>query len=96
MPTYISHVSFTEQGIKDLKDAPNRIDANKKLWEESGGKLVAWYIVMGDYDALLISEAPNEKVMAEIAIKSSRRGRTRFKTYAAIPIEEFSEVSERL
>lgn len=38
MPTYISHVGFTEQGIKDLKDAPNRIDANKKLWEESGAR----------------------------------------------------------
>ena len=96
MPTYVSHVSLTEQGLKELKDVPSRIEANKKLWEESGGRLVAWYVVMGDYDYLLISEAPNEKVMAEIAIKASSRGRTRFNTYPAIPIEEFSEVSERL
>jgi uncharacterized protein with GYD domain len=45
---------------------------------------------------LLITEAANEKVMAEIALKASRRGRTRFKTFAAIPIEEFAQVSERL
>ncbi len=96
MPIYISHVSLTEQGVKDLKDAPDRIEANRKLWEEAGGKLLAWYIVLGDYDYLLISEAPDEKVMAEIAIKASCRGRTRFKTHAAIPIEEFSQVSDRL
>ncbi len=96
MPTYISHVTLTDEGIKALKDAPNRIAANKSLWEDAGGKLLSWHVVMGDYDYLLISEAPDEKVMAEIAIKASSRGRTRFKTYPAIPIKEFSEVASRL
>lgn len=66
------------------------------MWEEAGGKLLAWYVVLGDYDYLVITEAPNEKVMAEIAIKASRRGRTQFRTFTAIPMEEFAQVAQRL
>ena len=53
-------------------------------------------MTFGEYDYLLITEAPDERVMAEIALRASQRGRTRFKTIAAIPIEEFAEVSKRL
>ncbi len=96
MPIYISQVTLTQEGLQELKTVPDRIEANRKLWEEAGGKLLAWYVMLGDYDYLLITEAPNEKVMAEIAVKASRRGRTRFKTFPAIPIEEFAQVSQRL
>ena len=64
--------------------------------EESGGKLLHWYVVLGEYDHLLISEEPDEKVIAEIAAKASSRGRTRFRTSIAIPIEDFKGLAQRL
>ncbi len=96
MSIFISHVTLTHEGIDALKEAPDRIEQNKKLWEDAGAKLLAWYVVLGDYDYLLITEAPNEKVMAEVAIKASRRGRTKFTTYSAISVDDFKEVAERL
>jgi len=96
MPIFVSQVTLTTEGIQSIRGATERIEENKKLWEDTGGKLLDWYIVLGDYDYLLITEAPDEKVMAEIAAKASRRGRTKFKTYSAIPIEEFKEVARRL
>jgi uncharacterized protein with GYD domain len=96
MPIFISHVTLTSEGVQALKELPGRIEDNKKLWAECGGKLLRWDVVLGDYDYLLVTEAPNEKVMAEIAIKASRRGRTSFKTFCAIPVEEFGSVAERL
>ena len=96
MPIYVSHVTLTREGLQEIKEAPKRVEQNRKLWEEAGGKLLEWYVVLGDYDYLLITEAPDEKVMAEIAAKASRRGRTQFKTFTAIPIDEFATVSERL
>jgi uncharacterized protein with GYD domain len=96
MPVFISHVSLTREGVEELKNAPDRVQENRKLWEEAGGKLLHWYVVLGDYNYLLITEAPDEKVMAEIAVKASRRGRTKFRTFTAIPIEEFRQVSKRL
>jgi uncharacterized protein with GYD domain len=96
MPIYISHVTLTQEGVKAIKNVSERIEENKKLWEEAGGKLLQWYIVLGDYDYLLITEAPDEKVMAEIVAKASRRGRTQFRTYIGISIEEFAQVAQRL
>ena len=96
MPIFISQVKLTQEGLRELKDAPDRIEENRKLWEDAGGKLLAWYVTFGEYDYLLITEAPDEGVMAEIALRASQRGRSRFKTFTAIPIEEFAEVSRRL
>lgn len=96
MAIFISHVTLTPEGVQAIMNVTERIEENKKLWEEAGGKLLHWYIVLGDYDYLLITEAPDEKVMAEIVAKSSQRGRTKFRTYTAIPVEEFKEVARRL
>ena len=52
--------------------------------------------MLGDYDYLLITEARDEKVMAEIAAKAFSRGRTQFGTFTAIPVREFKQVSQRL
>ena len=96
MSIFISEITLTQQGRKEIKNAAERIEENRKLWEEAGGKLLDWYVVLGDYDYLVITEAPNENVMAEIAMKASRRGRTRFRTCTAIPIEKFAQVANRL
>ena len=71
MPIFISQVKLTQEGLKELKDAPDRIEENRKLWEDAGGKLLAWYVTFGEYDYLLITEAPDEGVMAEIALPLS-------------------------
>ena len=73
------------------KVPPVRFDNRLKLTVP-----LAWYVTLGDYDYLLITEAPDEKVMAEIALRASQRGRTRFTTFTAIPIEEFAEVTKKL
>jgi uncharacterized protein with GYD domain len=36
MPTYINLISWTDQGIRNIKDAPQRIDAFKKAVEAAG------------------------------------------------------------
>ena len=96
MPIFISQVTLTTEGVQAIKSATDRIEENEKLWEDAGGKLLKWYVVLGDYDYLLITDAPDEKVMAEIAAKASRRGRTKFRTCTAIPIQDFKDVAQRL
>jgi len=43
-----------------IKDSPSRLDGARKAAEKEGGKIQAWYLTMGQYDALLISEFPSE------------------------------------
>jgi uncharacterized protein with GYD domain len=56
MPQYVTLVCYTPQGIAKIKDSPSRLDAAKKAAEKEGGKVQAWYLTMGQYDAVLISE----------------------------------------
>ena len=64
MPTYISLVNLTEQGIKEVKMAPERLQTFDVAAREAGGKLVGFYLVMGQYDYIVITEAPDDQIAA--------------------------------
>ncbi|TMD89434.1 MAG: GYD domain-containing protein, partial [Chloroflexi bacterium] len=55
MPTYISLVNLTEQGIKEVKNAPERLQQFDTAAREAGGKLIGFYLVMGQYDYIIIT-----------------------------------------
>ena len=54
MPTYINFLSFTEQGVKTIKDLPARIAAGRQAIEANGGKLLNYYLTMGAQDAVIV------------------------------------------
>ena len=62
MPIYITLFNMTEQGIKNIKDAPKRIEEGIKAAESIGGKLIGFYATMGEYDYVSIGEAPSDEV----------------------------------
>jgi uncharacterized protein with GYD domain len=57
MTTYIALFNLTDAGIKAATDSPRRLDAEKKLLADMGGKMKQFYMVMGDCDFLGICEA---------------------------------------
>lgn len=79
MPIFVSHVTLTPEGVQAIKDVPARIEENRKLWAEAGGKLLHWYIVLGDYDYLLISDAPNERSWPRLRRKHPGAGAPSFR-----------------
>src|SRR2546425_3381576 len=68
MPTYISLLRFTEQGIKAIKDHPKRRAAAAKTIAGPGGKLLHSYLTMGRYDIVAILEAPDDETAAKFAL----------------------------
>ena len=61
MPTYISLVNLTEQGIKEFKNAPERLQFFDEAARQAGGRLIGFYLVMGQYDYIVITEAPDDQ-----------------------------------
>ncbi len=49
MPTFISFVNWTDQGIKNVKDSPNRVEAAKAVLRELGGEVKDIYVTSGQY-----------------------------------------------
>ena len=92
MPTYLSLLNWTEQGIKNVKDSPKRLDAVKKSLKEMGGELKAFYMLQGTYDAALISELPNDEALAKLLLKVGAAGNVRTTTMRAYPEAEYRKI----
>src|SRR5437867_6182176 len=69
MPTYISLLNWTDQGIKTVKESPKRLDAARKTLKEMGAELKTFYMTQGTYDAALILEAPNDEFLPKFSLK---------------------------
>jgi len=96
MPTYVTLMKFTEQGTKDLKGAPRRIESAIKAWELMGGKLLAAYFVMGEYDYIAITECPDDEAAITASLAVSAREHVKTSTLRAFPLAEFSRLLEKL
>ena len=73
-------IRYTEQGIKTFKDLPSRLEETRKAGEAAGAKLVAFYLTMGQYDAMVVSEAPDDETVATLALAAGGRGNVRTDT----------------
>ena len=65
MPTYISLIRFTQQGIEKIKESPIRLDAAKQAFRAMGAELKTFYLVLGRYDGVAVAEAPNAETVAK-------------------------------
>jgi len=92
MPTYISLLRFTQQGIEKIKDSPSRLDAARKGYEALGARLKEFYLVSGQYDAVVVSEAPNDETVAKLALALGARGSVRTETLRAFTEAEYRSI----
>src|SRR5207244_1312233 len=72
MPTYISLLRYTQQGIMDAKNGPARLDAAKEAFRRAGAEMKAFYLLMGPYDALAILDAPDDVTDTRIGVQELR------------------------
>lgn len=96
MQTYILLMKLTEQGIKDIKNAPKRIDLAAQSLEAMGGKMVSFYAVMGEYDYVVIGEVPSDEVAMKFLLGLGAVGNVRTTTLKAFTREEFMRAVERM
>ena len=93
MPTYISLVNLTEQGIREVKNAPERLRSFDTAAKEVGGRLVGFYLVMGQFDYVVITEAPDDQTAARLIMGTIAQGSVRTQTMRAFPREEFEDIA---
>jgi uncharacterized protein with GYD domain len=84
MQTYISLLKLTEQGIKNIKDAPARVEQAIKAIEAGGGKFIGFYVVMGEYDYVVIAESPSDEVMTTYLLRLRSLGNVKTTTMTAL------------
>ena len=92
MATFISLVNYSEQGIKNIKDSPDRAAAVKKLAQSLGGDMTQLYLTMGAYDLIIVSEFPDAATAAKFALTVGAQGNVRTTTLQAFSQSEMADI----
>ena len=92
MPTYITLLHFTQKGIETIKESPARLDRAKHAFKAAGAELKAFYLVTGRYDAVAVVEAPNDEVVAKIALGNASMVNIRSETLRAFTEDEYRKI----
>lgn len=96
MPTYVVLVNWTDQGIRTVKESPQRLDATRKAIEAAGGKMLGFYLTMGRYDEILIVEGPSDAVTATLALSAGSEGSVRTETLRAFTEAEYRNIIAKI
>ena len=96
MPIYVCLMKFTDQGIKDIKDVPERLEKTFKGLEAIGGKMVDFYATMGEYDYVAIAEGPSDEVAMTFLLGLGAAGNVRTTTLKAFKREDFVKMVKML
>jgi uncharacterized protein with GYD domain len=96
MPMYIALYKLTDQGIKTIKEMPQRIEKAIEASEAMGGKVLGVYSVLGEYDLVSIAEFPNDETVLTLALALGGQGNVRSTTLKAFTKEEFAEIVKKL
>lgn len=96
MPTYVTLAKWTDEGVKGVKDLPQRLAGAREAARAAGGDIKGVYMLMGEYDVLLILEAPDDKTMATSILRQAGLGNVRTTTVRAFTEEEIGEIAAGL
>src|SRR6266568_3913787 len=94
--SYVMLANWTDQGARQVKDSPKRLDAAKRALVEMGGEFKTLYMTMGDYDLIVIYEAPDDAVAARFTLLLAQMGAVRTRTLKAFPEAAYREIINSL
>lgn len=96
LATYITLLKFTHQGMTTIKDGPKRLDNARKAYTSMGASLKTFYLTMGRYDAVVVSEAPDDETVAKIALATGSLGNVTTETLRAFSEDEYRKIISAL
>jgi uncharacterized protein with GYD domain len=96
MATYIVLSSFTDQGIRTVKDTTKRAAAVQAAASKFGATLTQIFWTLGQYDLVTIIDAVDEKSATAFALAISSAGNIRMETLRAFNREEMTEILGRV
>jgi uncharacterized protein with GYD domain len=96
MPTFITLVSWTDQGIRTVKDAPKRLEAGRVLAKKLGVEVKQIYVTSGETDLVVILETANPDNIPKFVLAMAAQGNGRTRTMRAWSEVEFAKMVSEL
>lgn len=92
MAKYIVLGNWTDQGIKNVKDSPKRLDAARALAKKLKCELTKFYMTIGAHDMVVVLDAPNDETAAKFMLRLAGGGNVRTTTLKAFPEESYRAI----
>ena len=96
MPTYVSLITFTQQGAQNFQDTPRRAAAFRDAAKKAGVTVREVYWTLGAFDGLLVLEAADEQTVTAAMLGLSSLGNVRTQTLRAFDESEIGSILERV
>ena len=96
MASYVILVNFTDQGIRNVKESPQRVQAVKRLVEGAGGKVTQALWTIGPYDLVVTLEALSDEALSSILLTIGSMGNARTTSLRAFTEAEFQGVLDNM
>ena len=95
MPTYVTLANFTDQGIRNIKESPDRLGAFKAMAEKLGISVKSVHYTVGSFDLVTVVEGSDEAVTAAL-LKLGSLGNIRTQTLRAFSADEMKAIITKL
>lgn len=92
MPTYVSLLHWTDQGIKNYKDTTSRAADFTKLVENSGGRVRELLWTVGEYDLVSVADFPDDETGTACLLQVGSLGNIRSNTMRAFSADEMTAI----
>jgi uncharacterized protein with GYD domain len=92
MPSYITLMNWTDQGVKVFKETIDRVDAAREALSPAGIKIKDVHWTVGTYDLIVSFEAPDEETLAAALLRLASQGGIRTTTLRAFTADEMKGV----
>jgi uncharacterized protein with GYD domain len=92
MAQYIILINWTDQGIRNVKESPKRLDTARAVAKKLDMELKDFYLTMGDYDMVGHLDAPNDESVAKFILGLGTLGNVRTKTLKAFSEDEYRKI----
>jgi len=96
MASYIMLGNYTSLGIRNINSTTQRAKDFRKETEKVGIKVKDIYWTLGQFDVVIIAEAPDDEAMTAMALALGRLGNVTTQTLRAFSIEAMEKIIGKL
>ena len=96
MANYILLATYTEQGIKSIKDTVKRNEAVRELAKKAGLAMKETYWTLGAFDVVALFEAPDDETMTAFSLSVAKLGNVKTQTLRAFAPKDMDGILRKM
>jgi uncharacterized protein with GYD domain len=92
MANYVILATFTDQGVRTVKESPKRAEAFRQMAKTFGVTVKEIFWTQGRYDIVAVTEAPDEIAATALNLSLSALGNIRTESLRAFSAQEMTKI----